>query len=64
MDKIKSAIRLLALFSLFFIYKIIMGAIENNQNEIILWSLITVIYIVSLIVMHFVAQRWEKEQKI
>lgn len=62
MDKIKSAIRLFALFTIFFVYKAIMGAIENNPNEIILWSLITVIYVVSLIILYFVAKRWEKNQ--
>jgi uncharacterized sodium:solute symporter family permease YidK len=64
MDKTKSAIRLLALISIFFIYKAIMGAIENNSNEMILWSLITVIYLVSLVIMYFVAERWQKSQEI
>ena len=64
MDKIRSTIRLLSLFSIFFIYKAIMGAIDNNSNEIILWSIITVVYIVSLIVLYFVVQRREKMQKI
>ena len=64
MDKIKSAIRLLALFTIFFVYKAIMGAIENNSIDIILWSLITVIYVVSLIIMYFIAKRKEKSQNI
>ena len=64
MDKIRSTIRLLALFSIFFIYKAIMGVVENNMNEIILWSLITIIYIVSLTIAYFVVKRWEKEKKI
>jgi len=62
MDKIRSGIRLLALFSIFFIYKTIMGAIENNSTEVILWSLITIIYIVSLIIVYFVTKRWEQQQ--
>jgi len=64
MDKTRSAIRLLALFSIYFIYKAIMGAIEYNKNEIILWSLITILYIVSLIVLYFVVKRWETENNI
>ena len=64
MDKIGSGIRLLALFSIFFIYKAIMGAIGENTNEVILWSLITIIYIISLVILYFVIKRWEKEQKI
>ncbi|MFX0034316.1 MAG: hypothetical protein ACFE9I_01585 [Candidatus Hermodarchaeota archaeon] len=64
MDKVRSGIRLLALFSIFFIYKAIMGAIAENLNEITLWTLITIIYIVSLVILYFVVKRWEKEQKI
>ncbi|MFX1467673.1 MAG: hypothetical protein ACFFB8_03350 [Promethearchaeota archaeon] len=63
MDKVRSGIRLLALFSIFFIYKAIMGAITENANEAILWTLITIIYIVSLVILYFVLKRWEKEQK-
>ncbi len=64
MDKTKSTIRLLALFTIYFVYRAIMGAIENNSIEIILWSLITLIYIVSLIIMYFIAKRWEKNQNM
>ncbi len=64
MDKIRSYIRLLALFCVFFIYKAIMGAIEIKPNEVTLWSLITVVYIVSLIIVYFVVKRWEKQQSI
>ncbi|MFW9826474.1 MAG: hypothetical protein ACFFEY_02520 [Candidatus Thorarchaeota archaeon] len=64
MDKTKSAIRLLALFTIYFVYRAIMGAIENNSIEIILWSMITVIYVVSLIIMYIVANRWEKNQNM
>jgi len=64
MDRIRSGIRLLALFSFFFVYKAIMGAIENNTNEVTFWSLITVVYIVSLIIAYFVVARWEKVQTI
>jgi len=59
MDKLKSAIRLLVLFSIFFIYKIIMVVIENNPNEIILWAIITMVYIMSLVILYFVKKRWE-----
>jgi len=64
MDKPRSAIRLLALFSIYFIYKAIMGAINKNNNEIILWLLITIVYFVSLIILYFVVKRWETENKI
>ena len=64
MDKIRSSFRLLALFSIFFIYKAITGVIENNSNEIILWSLITIVYMISLAIMYSVIRLREKEQKI
>ncbi|MFX0007172.1 MAG: hypothetical protein ACFFA7_06460 [Promethearchaeota archaeon] len=63
MDKTKSAFRLLALVSIFFIYKAIIGVIESNLNEVLLWSLITIIYIVSLVILYFVSKRWEGQQK-
>lgn len=63
MDSIKSGFRLLALFSVFFVYKIIMGIIENNPNEATLWSLITIIYVVSLSIAYFVFTRWEKRKE-
>ena len=62
MNKISSSVRLLALFSIFFIYKAIQSAIDNNSNEVILWSLITFVYIVSLVILYFVVKRWEKEK--
>ncbi|MBY8990166.1 MAG: hypothetical protein KGD58_05390 [Candidatus Lokiarchaeota archaeon] len=61
MDKARSTIRLLALFSIYFIYKAIVGVIENNSNEVVLWSLITVVYMISLVIAYFVLTRWEKE---
>ena len=61
MDKIRSTIRLLALFSIYFIYKTIVGVIENNTNEAVLWLLITVVYMISLFIAYFVLTRGEKE---
>ncbi|MFW9876060.1 MAG: hypothetical protein ACFFG0_23400 [Candidatus Thorarchaeota archaeon] len=64
MDKIRSTVRLLALFSIFFIYRAIKGAIDKNVNEVLLWSLITFIYLISFIVAYLVLTRWEKKQKL
>ncbi|GAG94861.1 unnamed protein product [marine sediment metagenome] len=64
MDKVRSTIRLLALFSIYFIYKAIMGVIDDNTNEVTIWSLITFVYVISLVIAYFVLTRWEKEQKI
>jgi ABC-type polysaccharide/polyol phosphate export permease len=41
-----------------------MGIIENKPNEATLWSLITIIYVVSLIVAYFVLSKWEKRKEI
>ncbi|MHA1916256.1 MAG: hypothetical protein ACW990_08380 [Promethearchaeota archaeon] len=62
MDKVLSTFRLLALFSIFFIYQAIKGAIENNFNKVTLWSLITLVYAISLIVLYFVLRRWEESK--
>ena len=64
MEKTSSTIRLLALISIFFVYKAIMGIINNDQNEIILWSLITIVYLVSLVILYFVIKRWETEKNL
>ncbi|MFX0081884.1 MAG: hypothetical protein ACFE94_09040 [Candidatus Hodarchaeota archaeon] len=40
-----------------------MGAINDKSNEVILWSLITIVYVISLVVAYFVLTRGEKEQK-
>ncbi|MFX1454751.1 MAG: hypothetical protein ACFFDB_05190 [Promethearchaeota archaeon] len=64
MDSIKAGFRLLALFSGFFLYKIIMGIIANNPNETTLWSMITIIYVVSLAISYFIFTRWEKRKGI
>jgi uncharacterized sodium:solute symporter family permease YidK len=61
MDRIRSAIRLLAIFSIFFIYKAVTG---ENFNEVVLWSLITLVYIISLVIMYLIFTRWDKTKAI
>ena len=64
MVQVSSRIRLLALITIFFIVKAIVEAIEGDTNQVILWLLITIVYIASLVVLYFVMKRWEKEGKI
>lgn len=64
MQKLQSRLTLLALFSIFFIYKTIDAAISNKVNEAYLWVLITFVYLISLIVAFFVFKKYKKEQKI
>ena len=60
MDKLKPRIQLLALLSLFFIYKIIMGFLSSDINEITLWAMITFVYLISLLILFIVIQNWQK----
>ncbi|MFX0001435.1 MAG: hypothetical protein ACFE88_15085 [Candidatus Hermodarchaeota archaeon] len=64
MDKTRSTIQLLALISIYFIYKAIMGIFTNNSIEVMLWSIITLVYIISLIILYFVIKKWESEKTI
>ncbi len=64
MQKLQSRLTLLALFSIFFVYKTIDAAISNKASEAYLWVLITFVYLISLIVAFFVFKKFEKEQKI
>lgn len=62
MNKVQSKIRLLSLVSIFFLYRVIYSYfVENDELTAILWLLFAILYIISLIILYFVAQRWQKE---
>jgi Na+/melibiose symporter-like transporter len=63
MDNVRSVIRLLALFSIFFIYKVIIALLSKNMNDITLWGLITIVYVISITILFFVVKKLEKEIK-
>lgn len=64
MNKLQNRMRLLSLVSIFFIYRVIYSYfVENDALAAIMWLLFVVIYIISLIILYFVAQRWQKELK-
>lgn len=63
-NKLRFRIQLLSLLSIFFIYKAIEASFSKNPNEVMLWSLITVVYAISLTIMYFVVKNWQKEAKI
>ena len=63
MDNVRSVIRLLALFSIFFIYKAIQALLSKNMNDISLWVLITIVYVISITILFFVVKKLEKENK-
>ena len=39
-----------------------MGVVNNNVFEFSLWFMITIVYIISLIILYFVAKRSQKVQ--
>jgi len=62
MNKLQNRIRLLSLFSFFFIYRAIYYYFVENDNLVaIMWLLFAIMYIISLIILYFVAKRWQKE---
>ena len=60
MDNVRSVIRLLALFSIFFFYKAIEALLSKNMNAISLWVMISLVYVISITILFFVAKRLEK----
>jgi len=60
MNKLQKRIQLLMLLSIYFIYKAISAYyIEYNPNMAIIWGIITITYIISLVIMIFVAKNWQ-----
>ncbi|TXT67190.1 MAG: hypothetical protein BAJALOKI1v1_160022 [Promethearchaeota archaeon] len=60
MKNVANKISLLALFVIYFIYKMIMAFLQENEIELILWSLFLVIYSISLVILYFVLKKYEK----
>jgi hypothetical protein len=60
MEKLQKQIQLLALIIIFPIYKAIEAIILNNYPEIILWTLISIFYVISLVVLYLVFKRRQK----
>jgi len=50
MDTLKQRLQLLALFSIFFIYKTISA---QSVEEMSLWFMITLVYLISLVIAYF-----------
>ncbi|MBN1215745.1 MAG: hypothetical protein JXA99_09950 [Candidatus Lokiarchaeota archaeon] len=60
MKPVKDRILLLTLLNIYFIYKIIAGVLDGNQSDILLWSLIMIVYVISLVILYFVIKRSSK----
>ena len=65
MDKILHSLRLMELFSIFFIYMIIKALVfDKNSLVAFIWILFLVFYIILLIIMHVMIKNWEKKAKL
>jgi len=65
MDKILHRLRLMELFSIFFIYMIIKALVfDKNSLVAFIWILFLVFYIILLIIMHVMIKNWEKKAKL
>jgi len=64
MNKLQKRIQLLTLISIFFIYRAVTAYLENDINLAIVWFILTIVYIISLIIMLFVAKNWQKRVNI
>lgn len=53
MDRLKSRVRLLSLFIIFFIYKAIAGIVDNNYSEFVFWFMFSIVYAISLTILYF-----------
>ena len=60
MNKYRSRVQLLSLFSIFFIYRAISSFLEENIIEFYIWLLITIVYLLTLVVLYFVLKRSSK----
>lgn len=65
MNKLQKRIQLLMLLSIYFIYKAVSANyIENDPYMAIIWGIITITYIISLVIMIFVAKNWQDRMNI
>jgi len=65
MDKILHRLRLMELFSIFFIYMIIKALVfDKNSLVAFIWILFLVFYIILLIIMYVMIKNWEKKAKL
>ncbi|MHA1195432.1 MAG: hypothetical protein ACTSRH_09350 [Promethearchaeota archaeon] len=64
MNKTKRRMQLLSLLSIFFIYKAIESIFYNRFSDFSFWMLITAVYIISLIIMYFVAKKYEEQKTL
>jgi hypothetical protein len=60
MEKLQKQIQLLALIIIFPIYRAVSAIIYNNYPEFILWTLVSIFYAISLVVLYLVFKKRQK----
>ena len=60
MEKLQKQIQLLALIIIFPIYKAVESIALNSYPEIILWTLISIFYAISLVILYLAFKRRQK----
>jgi len=58
MNKIQKRIQLLSLFSIYFIYKAITS---KTPEEVAVWTMITIVYLLSIVIMIIITNRMVSE---
>jgi hypothetical protein len=61
MTKLQNRMRILSLLTIFFIYRAIISYFEKNNVAIVIWTLISIVYTISLIILYFIIKKWQKE---
>lgn len=57
MHNLQSRMRLLSLFTIFFVYMVISRLLSSDMPGFYLWLIITIIYVLSLIVFYIVYKK-------
>lgn len=62
MNRLRQRITLLFLMNIYFIYKVIAAFLEGNEFEIILWTIVLIIYSISLTALYLILRRQRAKQ--
>jgi len=62
MHNLQSRMRLLSLFTIFFVYMALSNLLSSNMPGFYLWLIITIVYIASLLIFYIVYKKTEKNR--
>ncbi|MBD3214183.1 MAG: hypothetical protein GF311_16355 [Candidatus Lokiarchaeota archaeon] len=63
MKDVSFYLRLLLLLSIFFLWRLINGILENDQFEIAFWGIFLIVYIPSIIIASFAAKKYQEKKQ-